>query len=197
VYKRQDFVAVAGGDWHHSLGLKAGGSIVAWGYNGEGQCDVPAPNEAFAAVAGGRNHSLGLKADGSIVAWGLNHRGQCDVPAPNTDFVAVAAGEHHSLGLKARCHTGDEEIKKVVAKTKCKKGEVEGTIVQVKLTGGNGDGGYCVTIQETDDQSCGNLDKKGKATVKFIDVLDPGDYTAKVDWDCGATASEEFTLDSC
>jgi len=54
------FVAVAGGRIH-SLGLKADGSIVAWGYNNYGQCDVPAPNTDFVAVAGGGYHSLGIK----------------------------------------------------------------------------------------------------------------------------------------
>jgi len=95
-----DFVAVAGGD-DHSLGLKADGSIVAWGRDNRGQCSVPAPNADFVAVAAGGYHSLGLKADGTIVAWGYNTSGQCDVPAPNTDFVAITAGSFHNLGLKA------------------------------------------------------------------------------------------------
>ena len=96
----QGFIAVAAGS-SHSLGLKADGSIVAWGDNYYGQTDVPAPNTGFVAVAAGGSHSLGLKADGSIVAWGYNYPGQTDVPAPNTGFVAVAAGWYHSLGLKA------------------------------------------------------------------------------------------------
>ena len=95
-----DLVAIAvGGD--HSLGLKSDGTIVAWGSNGYGQCNVPAPNADFVAVAGGDWHSLGLKSDGTIVAWGNNAHGQCDVPAPNADFVAVAGGWYHSLGLKS------------------------------------------------------------------------------------------------
>ena len=73
---------------------------MAWGSNGAGQSDVPAPNSDFVAVAGGFVHSLGLKADGSIVAWGYNAFGELDLPAPNTDFVAVAAGSLHGLGLK-------------------------------------------------------------------------------------------------
>jgi len=77
------------------------GSIVAWGFNEDGQCNVPEPNETFVAVTAGGAHSLGLKADGSIVAWGNNENGQCDVPAPNEGFVAVAGGDYHSLGLKA------------------------------------------------------------------------------------------------
>ena len=66
-----------------------------------GECNVPAPNTDFVAVAAGDYHSLGLKADGSIAAWGWNDYGQCNVPAPNTDFVAVAAGYDHSLGIKS------------------------------------------------------------------------------------------------
>lgn len=55
-----DLVAVAGGR-SHSLGLKSDGTIVAWGRNDFGQCDVPVPNADFVAVAGGYSHSLGIK----------------------------------------------------------------------------------------------------------------------------------------
>ncbi|MCP4592829.1 MAG: hypothetical protein GY842_19005, partial [bacterium] len=78
-----------------------GGTIVAWGANYYGQCNVSSPNADFVGVAGGMVHSLGLKSDGSIVAWGDNTDGQCDVPSPNTDFVGVAGGAYHSLGLKS------------------------------------------------------------------------------------------------
>ena len=37
------------------------GSIVAWGRNEFGECNVPAPNTDFVAVAAGGSHSLGLK----------------------------------------------------------------------------------------------------------------------------------------
>ncbi|MEA3409819.1 MAG: hypothetical protein U9Q95_05675, partial [Candidatus Eisenbacteria bacterium] len=86
------------------IGVASGqssGSVVAWGYNNQGQCDVPAPNADFVAVAGRHMHSLGLTSDGTIVAWGFNSSGQCDVPAPNADFVAIDAGRYHSLGLKS------------------------------------------------------------------------------------------------
>lgn len=75
-----------------------GGTIVGWGYNVHGQCDVPDGND-FVAVAAGWHHSLALKADGSLVAWGLNDDGQCDVPEGN-DFVAIAAGHRYCLALK-------------------------------------------------------------------------------------------------
>ncbi len=85
--------------YYHSLGLKEDGSIVAWGWNAQGQCTVPAPNTGFVDFSGGGYHSLGLKEDSSIVAWGYNYYGQCTVPAPNTDFVDLAGGLYHSLGL--------------------------------------------------------------------------------------------------
>src|SRR3990172_5438455 len=93
------FIAVAAGEYH-SLGLKADGSIAAWGQDWYGQCDIPSPNGDFIAVAAGEYHSLGLKAEGSIAAWGRNGSGECDIPSPNADFVAVAVGGRHSLGLK-------------------------------------------------------------------------------------------------
>ena len=96
-----DFVAVAG-HGHHSLGLRADGSIVTWGDNAEGGCDVPAPNTDFVAIAAGALHSLGLKSDSSIVAWGWNYEGQCEVPTPNADFVATAAGRLPQFGPQGR-----------------------------------------------------------------------------------------------
>jgi hypothetical protein len=79
----------------------ASGSIVAWGHNFNGECDVPPPNLEFAQVAAGLGHSLGLTTAGAIVAWGSDGSGQCTVPEPNASFVRIAAGKAHSLGLKA------------------------------------------------------------------------------------------------
>jgi len=70
----QDFVAMAcGGFWYtltqaadeyvqggHSLGLKADGSIVCWGSNQYGQCNVPEPNQDFVAVSSGSTFCIGL-----------------------------------------------------------------------------------------------------------------------------------------
>jgi alpha-tubulin suppressor-like RCC1 family protein len=93
------FIAIAaGGD--HSLGLKHDGSIVAWGFNYYGQCNIPSPNSGFIAISAGYEHSLGLKQDGSIVAWGDNKYGRCNIPSPNSGFIAISAGGGHSLGLK-------------------------------------------------------------------------------------------------
>ena len=76
----------------------------AWGFNFNGQCDIPEPNSSFIAVAAGGHHNLGLKEDGSIVSWGKNEDGQCDIPEPNSGFISVAAGSYHSLGIKYVCY---------------------------------------------------------------------------------------------
>jgi len=92
------------------LALRANGTIVAWGENTWGQCDVPPGYADFVAIAAGGAHSLGLRANGSVVAWGRPDGGACDVPEPNSDFIAISAAsgsgmfteyEPVSIGLKA------------------------------------------------------------------------------------------------
>jgi alpha-tubulin suppressor-like RCC1 family protein len=78
---------------------RGAGSIVAWGDNGYGQCNVPSPNEGFASVAAGRDQSLGLKADESITAWGRNDSGECDVPSPNESLQSGPEGQRLYRGV--------------------------------------------------------------------------------------------------
>src|SRR5262249_38667691 len=77
---------VAAGD-HHSLALKADGTVVAWGGNELGQLgdgsttNRPSPVAVpgltnVAQVAAGFDHSLALKGDGTVLAWGNNTDGQ-------------------------------------------------------------------------------------------------------------------------
>jgi alpha-tubulin suppressor-like RCC1 family protein len=53
------------------------GRLVAWGWNDNGQCDVPSGND-FIAIAAKWKHNLALRADGSIAGWGHNNHGQAD-----------------------------------------------------------------------------------------------------------------------
>jgi Domain of unknown function (DUF5011)/Regulator of chromosome condensation (RCC1) repeat/HYR domain len=85
-----DVMGVAGG-YHHSLALKADGTVVAWGDNGSGQCNVPAGLSGVIQVAAGLRHSVALKADGTVVAWGDNSIGQLAVPPNLKDVVQVSA----------------------------------------------------------------------------------------------------------
>ena len=91
----------AGGDF--TLALRNDGTVLAWGVNGLGQCQVPTDLVGVQNIAAGQAHALALKThnNGSVVAWGWNPHGQTDLPAATlSDVVAVAAGAHHSLALK-------------------------------------------------------------------------------------------------
>ena len=62
--------SIIAGRFHNLLLYK--GKVVAWGWNQQGQCDVPAPNTDFVAVVAGNDHSLGLKSDGSTFGSSAN-----------------------------------------------------------------------------------------------------------------------------
>jgi len=93
-------LAVLANEWLAGTGPPASaGSLVAWGSNGIGQCNVPTGTD-YVTIAGGWYHGLALRADGSLVAWGYNYYGQCNVPTGN-NFKAIAGGRQHSLALKS------------------------------------------------------------------------------------------------
>ena len=103
------FAAVAGGDLH-SLAVTADGTVVAWGYDSSGQCNVPAGLAGVVALAGGFEHSLALRSDGTVVAWGAGEPdnptdpfgfGQSAVPPGLGGIVAIAAGDWQSVALFA------------------------------------------------------------------------------------------------
>jgi alpha-tubulin suppressor-like RCC1 family protein len=76
---------------------------VAWGYNYDGQTNVPAGLNNVVAIAAGGNedcgHSLALKNDGTVVAWGNNDFGQTNVPADLSNIIAISAGGYYNLAL--------------------------------------------------------------------------------------------------
>lgn len=61
-----------------TVALKSDGTVLAVGYNSDGQCDVRGWSN-IVAIAVGSNHTVGLKSDGTVVAVGSNSAGQCDV----------------------------------------------------------------------------------------------------------------------
>jgi hypothetical protein len=58
-------VAVAAGA-QHSVALKAEGSLVAWGANGNGQCDIPPGVTNAVLIATGHSHTVALVNDGAL-----------------------------------------------------------------------------------------------------------------------------------
>ena len=87
----------AGG--YHTVGLRADGTVVAVGKNGDGRCNTSAWSD-IVAIAAGYSHTVGLRADGSVVAVGKNGDGRCNTSAWS-DIVAIAAGYSHTVGLRA------------------------------------------------------------------------------------------------
>ena len=83
----------------HTVGLKSDGTVVAVGYNRDGQCDVSGWKN-IVAISAGEYHTVGLKSDGTVVAVGYNYNGRCYVSGW-ADIVAIRAGNEHTVGLKA------------------------------------------------------------------------------------------------
>ena len=92
----------AGAD--HVIALTGSGSVVCWGVNTSGACDVPEGLTDVVGIAAGAHHSVALSADGNVVCWGESNSGQCDVPQDLPECVAVAAGPYHSLAITVDGH---------------------------------------------------------------------------------------------
>ena len=126
-------VSVIGGftDWisasaggYHSIGVRANGTLWAWGSNGFGQLGnntVISNRSPVLAVGGftdwisasaGDDHSLGVRANGTLWAWGRNGSGRLGdgttIPKSSpvsvvggfTDWVSVSAGSFHNIGVR-------------------------------------------------------------------------------------------------
>jgi hypothetical protein len=78
-----------------------GGSLVAWGDNILGQCNIPVlpSGVEYIDVACGFFHTVAILSDGSAVAWGRNDIGQCNVPAlgGGLTFTLVTVGIVHAV----------------------------------------------------------------------------------------------------
>jgi alpha-tubulin suppressor-like RCC1 family protein len=94
-----DLTDVAAGI-NYFIGLKSDGTVVAFGANNSGQCDVSEWTDII-AITTGAFHTVGLRADGTVVATCCNAAGQCNI-SDWSDIIAVsAAGHSHTAGLRA------------------------------------------------------------------------------------------------
>ncbi|HUI67406.1 MAG TPA: Ig-like domain repeat protein [Nitrospirota bacterium] len=87
--------------YHYTMALTSSGTVVGWGYDGDGETDVPTGLSGVTAISAGYSHVLALKNNGTVVAWGGNYDGQATVPTGLTGVTAIAAGGAHSLALKS------------------------------------------------------------------------------------------------
>jgi hypothetical protein len=115
-------VSVAAGSYH-SLALKSGGTVWAWGYNARGQVgDGTTANKSspvqvsglsgVVSIAAGGNSSYVVKSDGTVWAWGYNNKSQlgdgttanktAPVQIPGlTNIVKASGGNTHALFLRS------------------------------------------------------------------------------------------------
>ena len=127
---------VAGGitDWvssstgnAHCLGLRANGTMYAWGLDLQGSLGINVDGEArssptlvvggitdWTSASCGATHSLGVRGNGTLYAWGNNTYGKLGAniaPATSrsspvlvaggiTDWLSASAGSYHSIGLR-------------------------------------------------------------------------------------------------
>ena len=71
------FTAVATGAYH-ACALRADQAISCWGYNSNGQTELP--DGTYTAVTGGAHFSCALRTDRTIACWGHNNQGQTEPP---------------------------------------------------------------------------------------------------------------------
>ncbi|MDI9336809.1 MAG: T9SS type A sorting domain-containing protein [Alphaproteobacteria bacterium] len=95
----RNLIEIVGGS-AFSLGLRKNGEVVGWGYNGEGQTNVPSTLKDVVQIAAGAIFSLALKSDGTLVGWGENNLGQLNFPANLNNVVQISSGRLASLALK-------------------------------------------------------------------------------------------------
>jgi hypothetical protein len=81
-------VSVSGGNSPHGIALRRDGTVVCWGADELGQCDVPPGLSGVVDIAASGAGSLALLANGSLVAWGF--RKTAPPPPVGQSFVALA-----------------------------------------------------------------------------------------------------------
>jgi alpha-tubulin suppressor-like RCC1 family protein len=119
-----NWIQASGGSLH-SLGVRANGTLWAWGFNGQGRLGdntTVAKSSPVSVVGGftdwvqasaGTEHSLGVRANGTLWAWGngidgrlgdntaVSRSSPVSVVGGFTNWVQASAGGTHSLGLRA------------------------------------------------------------------------------------------------
>lgn len=80
---------------------RSDGSLVCWGDNSFGQCNVPASLGPVISVDTGTTFTVAVRADGTLRAWGSNSQGETRVPTNFGPATRVRCGELHTMVLLA------------------------------------------------------------------------------------------------
>lgn len=117
-----DWTTIATGGFH-TLGLRANGTLWAWGRNDNSQLgdsttqNRSQPIQEFRAfsnwtkISAGQNHSLAIRTDGTLWSWGLGSNGRLgnndtvnntiatQIAGTWTIWTELSAGQSHSTGI--------------------------------------------------------------------------------------------------
>lgn len=88
----------------HVVALKTDGTVVCWGDNEAGECNVPNALSTAIQTSSSIEHMMILRADHSVVCRGANTFGECNVPA-GLSAVHVAAGSYVDAGYHTSVHS--------------------------------------------------------------------------------------------
>lgn len=120
-----DWTSISAGRLGHNVGLRANGTLWAWGYNNRGQVgdttlvsklspvSVVGGFTDWTSASAGALHSLGIRANGILYAWGYGTFGRLgdntasgklspvSVVGGFVNWINASAGSDHSLGVRA------------------------------------------------------------------------------------------------
>jgi alpha-tubulin suppressor-like RCC1 family protein len=82
--------------------VRRDGTLVVWGENSDGQCELPKRVGRIRRIAVGLEHGAAIRGDGSIVEWGRDiQNGGVSLPPNISDFTELAAGWWHFAAVRA------------------------------------------------------------------------------------------------
>jgi len=88
----------------HLAAITSTGTVVCWGDNSLGQCNVPVGLSDVVEIEAGHNHTVARQLDGTVVCWGDNGSGQCTVPS-GLNAKAVSAGGNFTAAIRSSSAT--------------------------------------------------------------------------------------------